>query len=81
MSFLLFFAAFLSASPAVQAPPPPATPAVVAKPQKEKLICKVEDGDTGSHMVKRTCLTQQQWNDRVQGRSLDEFNSTVQPAH
>ena len=81
MSFLLF-AALLSANPTVQpAPPAPAAPALAAKPPKEKLICKVEDGDTGSHMMKRTCLTQQQWNDRVQGRSVDEFNSTAQPAH
>ncbi|HEX5258623.1 MAG TPA: hypothetical protein VFW35_07570 [Sphingomicrobium sp.] len=81
MSFLLF-AALLSANPTVQAAPPaPTAPALAAKPQKEKLICKVEDGDTGSHMVKRTCLTQQQWDDRIQGRSVDEFNSTAQPAH
>ena len=76
---LLLVAALLSASPAAQSAP--AAPSAAAKPQKEKLICKAEDNETGSHMVKRTCLTQQQWNDRVQGRSLDEFNSTAQPAH
>jgi len=78
---LLLFVALLSVNPPFQAAPAPAAPAVAAKPQKEKLICKVEDGDTGSHMMKRTCLTEQQWNDRVQGRSVDEFNSTAQPAH
>lgn len=74
---LLLFAALLSANPTPQAAPP----APAAKPQKEKLICKVEEGDTGSHMMKRTCLTEQQWNDRVQGRSLDEFKSTAPSSH
>jgi hypothetical protein len=79
---LLLVAALLSASPAVQSAPVAAVaPSAASKPQKEKLICKAQDNETGSHMVKRTCLTQQQWNDRVQGRSVDEFNSTAQPAH
>ena len=84
--FILLVAAFLSANSAVQAAPiaaaaPAAPPVSAAKPQKEKLICKVEEGDTGSHMMKRTCLTEEQWNDRIQGRSLDEFKSTAPTSH
>jgi len=83
---VLLVAAFLSVSTAGQTPPvaaaaPAVPPAAAVKPQKQKLICKVEDGDTGSHMLKHTCLTQQQWDDRVQGRSLDEFKSTAPSSH
>lgn len=75
MSFLLF-AALVSANPTVQAAPPaPAAPAVAARPQKEKLICRTQDDQTGSHMLKRTCLTQEQWDTRVEGRSVDEMKA------
>jgi hypothetical protein len=56
-------------------------PAAVAKPAKPKLICKADDDDTGSRIVKRTCLTQQEWDARVQGRSFEELRSTAQTAH
>jgi hypothetical protein len=75
---LLLFAALVSASPAVQAAPAqtgiPAAPAA-AKPAKPKLICHVSENDTGTRMAKRTCLTQEEWDSRVQGRSVDEMQT------
>jgi hypothetical protein len=73
---LLLVAALLSADPSVQAAPQAAAvPAPVAKPKKEKKICKTDDDTTGSHMVHRTCLTQEEWDARVQGRTVDELNA------
>jgi hypothetical protein len=72
---LLLVAALLSSDPAVQAAPTPVAQTVAPKPKKEKKICRTEDDTTGSHMVKRTCLTQEEWDTRVQGRSVDEMNS------
>lgn len=76
---LLFLTALLSADPTVQ--PAPAVPVVAssavpaAKPKKPKLICKSSNDETGSHMVKRTCLTQEEWDTRVKGRSADELGT------
>lgn len=72
---LLLVAALLSADPSVQAAPAPVAQTVAPKPKKEKKICKSEDDTTGSHMVKRTCLTQDEWDNRVQGRSVDDMKS------
>ncbi len=73
---LLLLAALLSADPSVQAVPAnPAVQTAAPKPQKEKKICKTEDDTTGSHMVKRTCLTQEEWDNRVQGRSVDDLKA------
>jgi hypothetical protein len=72
----LLLAALLSADPSVQAlPASSAIQTAAPKPQKEKKICKTEDDTTGSHMVKRTCLTQLEWDNRVQGRSVDDMKS------
>ena len=63
----------LSSDPVTASPPASATPvastapAPVAKPAKEKKICKVEDADSGSHMARRLCLTQDEWAHRGQG--------------
>ena len=63
----------LSSDPAVATPPvaaapaPGAIPAPAVKPVKEKKICKVEDADSGSHMARRICLTQDEWAHRGQG--------------
>ena len=76
---LLLLAALLSADPAVQ--PAPAQPAPqaatvpAAKPKKPKLVCKTSDDDTGSRMVKRTCLTQEEWDSRAQGRTADDLQT------
>ncbi|HYX45371.1 MAG TPA: hypothetical protein VE820_00890 [Sphingomicrobium sp.] len=73
---LLLVTALLSADPSVQAPPAaPVAQAVMPKPKKDKKICKTDDDTTGSHMVKRTCLTQEEWDSRVQGRTVDEMKS------
>ena len=54
-------------APASAAPAPVTTPPPAAKPAKEKKICKVEDADSGSHMARRICLTQDEWAHRGQG--------------
>ena len=72
---LSLVSALLSADPAVEAAPAPVAQTVAAKPKKEKKICKTEDDTTGSHMVKRTCLTQEEWDNRVQGRSVDDLKA------
>ena len=46
-----------------------------AKPAKEKRICKTDDSDPGSHMVKRICHTQTEWNQQgVLGSSRSGFS-------
>ena len=76
---VLLLAILASANPAIQpapapvAPPPATAPA--AKPKKPKLICKASDDDTGSRMVKHTCLTQEEWDARVQGRTVDDLQT------
>jgi hypothetical protein len=80
---ILLAALFLSAQPVAQASAAvPATPAPVAteKPKKEKKVCRADPTETGSHLVKRICLTQEQW-DAQRGRSVDEFGSTMQNGH
>ena len=66
----MFVAAFLlvsaQATAAQQAAPTPTASAVVEAPKKEKKICRVDDADSGSHMVHRVCLTAQEWQDRGQ---------------
>jgi hypothetical protein len=79
MSFIL--AVFLASSQAAvpASPTVPASPATAAataaKPKKEKLICKAKIDDTGSRMVQRTCLTQEQWDAQTQGRSMDQMET------
>jgi len=66
----MFVAAFLlvSAQTAAdqQAGAPPVS-ATAEAPKKEKKICRVDDADSGSHMVHRVCLTAQEWQQRGQG--------------
>jgi hypothetical protein len=84
----LLAALLLSGDPTAAAPAattaPPQSNFVIAplKPKKEKKICKTDPAfDTGSHLIKRICLTQQQWDARVQGRSTDEFNASMPGNH
>jgi hypothetical protein len=58
LAFLLSAAAAAPDQPAAAAPTAAPAP---AKPVKEKKICKTEDADPGSHMIKRTCMTQREW--------------------
>jgi hypothetical protein len=76
---LLLAALFLSAQPVAQAPAPAPVPSpalIPAKPKKEKKICRADPTETGSHMVKRICMTQEQW-DAQRGRTVDEFGSSM----
>jgi hypothetical protein len=53
----------------------PTTAPAPAKPAKEKKICKTDDSDPGSHMVKRTCKTEQEWQQQgVLGSSRSGFS-------
>ena len=80
---ILLAAVFLSAQPVTQpqgaAPAPPA-PVAAEKPKKQKKICRADPTETGSHLVKRICMTQEQW-DAQRGRTVDEFNSSMPGAH
>jgi hypothetical protein len=69
--FVFVIALLLSAGPAtVQAAPAQSPYVAPAKPENEKKICKAEPPETGSHLIKRVCLTQDEW-DR-QGRAVYE---------
>lgn len=72
VAFLLSSAAVASDQPAAAAPTEAPAP---AKAAKEKRICKTEDADPGSHMIKRTCKTQAEWNQQgVLGSSRSGFS-------
>jgi predicted secreted protein len=62
---LVLVASDPASAPVTAAQTPP--PAAAAKPAKEKKICKTDDADSGSHMVRRVCLTRQEWEQRGQG--------------
>ena len=63
--FVALLLASSSASGATTATQPTTTAAAVApataKSAKEKRICKTADSDPGSHMIKRSCKTQAEW--------------------
>ena len=70
-----FLLASASASPDPSAAVPPTAAPAPAKPAKEKRICKTDDSDPGSHMVKRTCKTEQEWQQQgVLGSSRSGFS-------
>jgi hypothetical protein len=55
---------------------PSATPAEpVAKPVKEKKICRDDPAYTGSRMRKKLCLTESEWNVRSQGKNAGEIKT------
>ena len=63
MSIIVAFLIASSAAAEEQpAPVPSAAAPAAAKPAKEKKICKTDpESDPGSHMVKRICHTQSEW--------------------
>ncbi|MEA3068349.1 MAG: hypothetical protein QOK41_1756 [Sphingomonadales bacterium] len=68
----ILFALLLASTDAAANPQPvtateTAVPAAAPKKVKEKKICKTDDADSGSHMVRRICLTEQEWQLRGQG--------------
>jgi pyruvate/2-oxoglutarate dehydrogenase complex dihydrolipoamide acyltransferase (E2) component len=59
VAFLLVSA---SAAPDQPAPATPAATPAPAKPAKEKMVCKADpEADPASHMVKRICHKQSEW--------------------
>lgn len=65
----MFVAALMLVSAQAAIAQPVAQAPVAAAPvkTKEKKICRVDDADSGSHMVKRICLTAEEWQNRGQG--------------
>jgi hypothetical protein len=49
--------------------------AQVQKPEKEKKICRENEGATGSRMRKKVCLTQTEWDQRDQGKSAADLKT------
>jgi hypothetical protein len=73
--FVAFLLASSAAAPDQSAVPAPTAAPAPAKPAKEKRICKTEDPDPGSHMVRRTCKSQEEWNQQgVLGTSRSGFS-------
>lgn len=60
----------------VSAENPPAAPATEpAKKHKEKKICRKPDAMTGSNMVRRICLTEDEWAKRDEGASAEDIKT------
>lgn len=79
-----FFVAFLMVSANAAADPAAAVavqdsaaataPAVPEKKKKQKLICKTDDADSGSHMARRTCRTAEEWDSNQVSDSHSGFS-------
>ena len=71
MSMLL---AMLLASGQAQAAQPsmPAPAAPAAKHSEEKKVCRSVDAESGSHMSKRVCLTEREWQLVADGVNLTD---------
>lgn len=63
-----------STTPTATPVPPVSQPAAKPKKTKPKKICRKVDDATGSRMVQRTCLTQEQWDARA-GRTADQIGT------
>ena len=75
MSIIVAFLLAASAAPDQAAVAAPVAAPAPAKPAKEKRICKTDDSDPGSHMVKRTCKTEAEWQQQgVLGSSRSGFS-------
>ena len=69
---LVFAAAMLSsAAPGVEL----ASAAPTLKPEKEKKICRLVDGRTGSRMRIRVCRTNAEWLSAIPGDDEGELNT------
>jgi len=76
----LFLSAQAAAAPESTVPAPVAAP-VPAPKVKQKKICKTEEAESGSHMSKRVCLTEEQWAQRSGGMTdsaRSGFSGTAQ---
>jgi hypothetical protein len=74
MFSLLLSALIVSADTPTAAPA--ATPVVEpAKKQREKKICRKPQASTGSNMVRRICLTENEWAKRDEGASAEDLKT------
>ena len=55
-----------------------ATPGPVVKKTSERKICRTEDADSGSHMSKRVCHTEREWELVAQGVNLTDKSIQTQ---
>jgi hypothetical protein len=73
---LLLAALLVASDPAVAAPQPATAASVAAAPApkaaKPKKICKSLDADTGTHMSRRLCKTEDEWALYNRGSSVDD---------
>ena len=77
VAFLLASAGTAADQPAVATPSETPAPAKA----KEKKICKTDDADPGSHMIKRTCKTQAEWDQQgVMGSGRSGFSVSGEKA-
>lgn len=63
----------VSGDPAASAPAASAQQAEPAK--KEKKICRVDEGNTGSRMRKKLCLTETEWEMKAQGKDAADLKT------
>ena len=50
----------------------PVTAAPTEKKAEERKICRVQEAESGSHMSKRTCHTEREWDLIAQGVNLSD---------
>ena len=77
--FVAFLLASASATPGQSSVDVSAVAPAPVKPAKEKKICKADpEADPGSHMIKRTCRTQREWDGQqgVMGSSRSGFSTS-----
>lgn len=74
---ILLGAVLLLADPTAAVQQPADAPVAAAQaPKKEKKICKSLDGDTGTRMSRRVCMTQEAWDQQGGGgRSADDLKA------
>ena len=73
MSIVLALLLISGQSDAAQQPSAaPLTAAPAQKKAQERKICRVEDAESGSHMSKRTCRTEREWELVDQGVNLSD---------
>ena len=73
MSMLLALLLISGQSSAVQQPSvAPVSPAPAENKVQERKICRMQDAESGSHMSKRTCHTEREWELIAQGVNLSD---------
>ena len=72
MSMMLAILLVSGQTQAVQPSMPTVPSAPAAKKAEEKKICRSVDAESGSHMSKRTCLTEREWQLVADGVNLTD---------